>query len=234
MKERVTIKDLPLDERPRERMKRLGAESLTNAELLAILLRSGTREETALQLAEKILAKVAGLRNLPDLTIEELQEIKGIGLAKAVQIKASLELGKRIATTLRDFHISITTPQDVAELCMEDMRYYDKEHFKIILLNTKNQVISTELISIGSLNASIVHPREIFTLPIRKSAAAIILVHNHPSGDPTPSNEDLKVTRRLCEAGRILGIEVIDHIIIGEGRFFSFREKGILDVSDNQ
>ena len=228
MGKKITIKDLPLEERPREKMREQGAGKLSNAELLAIILRTGYREETAIHLAERVIFRAGGLRFLPDLTLEELQKIKGIGLAKAVQVQAALELGRRMAASLRPKTLSLSSPQEVADYLMEEMRYYRKEYFKIILLNTKNQIISLEDVSVGSLNSSIVHPREIFNVSIKKSAAAIILVHNHPSGDPHPSQEDLKVTTRLVDAGKILGISVLDHIIIGEKKYFSFKEKGLL------
>lgn len=226
--EAIMIRDLPLEERPREKLKALGAGALSNAELLAILLRSGSRNESAVQMASRILARAGGLRSLPDLSLEELQENKGIGPDKAVMIKAALELGSRLATTPRQLAESVVTPGQAADLFMEELRYKKKEYFKILLLNTKNHVISREEISVGSLSASIVHPREIFNIPLRKSAASIILFHNHPSGDPTPSQQDLEVTRRLVDAGNILGVTVRDHIIIGDGCFFSFREKGLL------
>jgi DNA repair protein RadC len=224
----VMIRDLPLEERPREKLKTLGAASLSNAELLAILLRVGGRNESAVQMATRILARSGGLRKLPELSLEELQLNKGIGPDKAVMIKAALELGSRLATTPREESGSITSPRQAADLFMEDLRYKKKEYFKILLLNTKNMIISREEISVGSLSASIVHPREIFSIPLRKSAASVILFHNHPSGDPSPSQEDLDVTRRLVDAGNILGIAVRDHIIIGDGCFFSFREKGLI------
>ncbi len=219
---------MPLEERPREKMKAVGADKLSNAELLAILLRTGYKEETAINLAETVIEKAEGLRYLPDYTLEELEKIKGMGPAKAVQLKAALELGRRITSTLRPDSLSLTSPHDVASFLMEEMRYYKKEYFKIILLDTKNFIISLEEISVGSLNTSIVHPREIFHLPIKKSAAAIILVHNHPSGDPQPSREDLNVTNRLVEAGKILGILVLDHIIVGEEKYLSFKEMGFM------
>jgi DNA repair protein RadC len=224
----IMIRDLPSEERPREKLKNLGAAALTNAELLAILLRVGTRQESAVQVATRILARGGGLRNLPHLSLEELQENKGVGPDKAVMIKAALELGSRLATMPREVAGSITSPAQAAELFMEELRYKKKEYFMILLLNTKNHVISREEISVGSLSASIVHPREIFSIPMRKSAASVILFHNHPSGDPSPSQEDLAVTRRLVDAGNLLGITVRDHIIIGDGCFFSFREKGLL------
>ncbi|MEW5785821.1 MAG: DNA repair protein RadC [Bacillota bacterium] len=228
LEERLTIKDLPLEERPREKLKLLGAEALSNAELLAVLLRTGSARESALQLAGRLLSRSRSLRALPDLTLEEMEQIKGLGPAKAVMIKAALELGRRLATTPREEAGSITNPRQAAELFMEDLRYKKKEYFKVLLLDTKNHIISREEVSVGSLNASIVHPREIFGTPLRKSAASVILVHNHPSGDPSPSQEDLEVTRRLVDAGNILGVAVRDHIIIGDGCFFSFKEKGLI------
>lgn len=224
----LTIKDLPEEERPREKMFKYGADKVSNAELLAILLRTGTKKVSAVKLAEQVLAKAKSLRDLPLLTVEELMEIKGVGQVKGIQIKAALELGKRIASSFREEKQSITSPKDVADIMMEQMRFYQKEYFKVVLLNTKNMIISSEIVSIGSLNSSIVHPREIFSLAIKKNSAAVILVHNHPSGDPTPSREDVEVTKRLVEAGSIIGIEVLDHLIIGEGKYYSFREGGLL------
>ncbi len=225
---RYTIKDMPQNERPREKMKEQGPEKLSNAELLALILRTGCQEETAVHLAERIILHAGGLRFLPDCTLEELQQLKGIGLAKAVQVRAALELGKRLALSTRPVSVTVTSPQDVAHYLMEEMRYYRKEYFRIVLLNTKNQIISVEDVSVGSLNSSIVHPREIFNHPVKKSAASILLVHNHPSGDPSPSQEDLEVTKRLMEAGSILGIQVLDHLIVGDGRYLSFKEEGLL------
>ncbi len=224
----LLIRDLPEEERPREKLQELGAGALSNAELLAILLRTGGAGESAVQLALRLLSRSGGLRLLPGLSLEEMREIKGVGPAKAVLVKAALELGRRMATLPPEEAESITSPQRAAALFMEQLRYKRKEHFMILLMNTKNHVISKEEISIGSLNASIVHPREIFNIPLRKSAASVILVHNHPSGDPSPSQEDLEVTRRLVEAGNILGIAVRDHLIIGDGCYFSFKEKGLL------
>lgn len=224
----VTIKDLPLEERPREKLLKYGADRVSNTELLAIILRTGTRTRSALTLAEHILARVNELRELPLLTVEELMEIKGVGAAKGIQVKAALELGSRIASSYRQDSLAITSPQDVADMLMEQMRYYQKEYFKIILLNTKNQIIATEIVSIGSLNSSLVHPREIFNIAVKRGCASIILAHNHPSGDPTPSKEDMEVTVRLVDSGEILGIKVLDHLIIGEGRYYSFKEGGLI------
>lgn len=223
----ATIKELPREERPRERLIRHGAGILSNAELLAILLRTGTKDESAISLAHRILIQEQGLRYLVDSDVDQLSSINGIGQAKAAQIKAAIELGKRLAAFESGVDKSVKCPQDVADLLMEDMRYLKKEHMKLLLLNIKSNLISVEDISIGSLNASIVHPREIFNPAIRKSSASIIMVHNHPSGDPSPSSEDTVVTARIAEAGRVIGIELVDHIIIGDGRYISMKEKGL-------
>ncbi len=222
-----TIKELPVEERPRERLIRHGAAILSNAELLAILLRTGTKSESAISLAYRILIQEQGLRYLVDSDTNQLSAINGIGTAKAAQIKAAIELGKRLATFELGVDKPVKCPQDVADLLMEEMRYLKKEHMKLVLLNIKCNLISVEEVSVGSLNASIVHPREVFNPAIRKSSASIIMVHNHPSGDPTPSNEDAAITMRISEAGKLLGIELVDHIIIGDGRYISMKEKGL-------
>ncbi|MGI6097302.1 MAG: RadC family protein [Dethiobacteria bacterium] len=224
----LTIKELPQQERPRERLQQLGAEALSNVELLAVLLRTGTKELSAMRLAEQLLSRVKSLRALPEITLEELQEIKGIGLAKAVQIKAALELGKRLATSLQEDRPQINSPADAASLFMEELRYKKKEYFKILLLDTKNRVLTREQVSEGSLNASIVDIRHIFGTALKKSAASLILVHNHPSGDPHPSREDIRITKRIKEVGELMGIELLDHLIIGDGCFLSFKEKDLL------
>ncbi|HQE67573.1 MAG TPA: DNA repair protein RadC [Bacillota bacterium] len=223
----ATIKDLPEEERPRERLTRYGASVLSNAELLAILLRTGTKEESAISLAHRILVQEQGLRYLADINVEQLSAINGIGKAKAAQIKAAIELGKRLAAFEPGADKPLKCPQDVAALLMEEMRYLKKEHMKLVLLNVKCNLISVEEISVGSLNASIVHPREVFNPAIRKSSASIIMVHNHPSGDPSPSSEDVSITARIAEAGKLIGIELVDHIIIGDGKYISMKEKGL-------
>ena len=224
-----TIKNMPQSEQPREKLLNNGVGSLSNAELVAILLATGTKELTAISLAENILNySNDGLRFLTDTTVEELSNIRGMGLAKSAQLIAAVELGKRIALTTKVNNYRIKSPMDVSSLLMEDLRYKKKEYFNILLLNTKHELISIENISIGSLNASIVHPREVFQRAIKRSSSAIILAHNHPSGDPSPSNEDIKITKRLKEAGNIIGIEVLDHIIIGDGTYCSLKEKEYL------
>lgn len=205
----------------------VGAQALSNAELLAILLRTGTPQETALELAQRLLSQPGGLRYLAEASLEELKEQKGIGLAKATQIKAAIELGRRLSVYSANRPV-IQHPGDVASLLMDEMRYLDREHFRTVSLNTKNRVLAIDNVAVGSLNASLIHPREVFKGPVKRSAAAIILVHNHPSGDPSPSLEDIQVTRRLVEAGKLLGIEVLDHLILGDGSFISMKEKGLL------
>ncbi|WP_159881154.1 RadC family protein [Paenibacillus puerhi] len=223
-----TLRDVPIEDRPRERMIQHGAEALSNAELLAILLRTGTIAESAVRLAERLLRESGGLRKLADVSTEQLTEIKGIGAAKALQIKAGIELGRRMARSTMNDAVTIRSPQDAAALLMEDMRYLQKEHFVCLFLNTKNHVIGQETLSMGSLNASIVHPREVFRAAIKRSSASIVCAHNHPSGDPTPSPEDIQLTQRLVEAGEIVGIEVLDHLVIGDRRFVSLKELGLM------
>lgn len=222
----LMIRDVPKDDRPRERLLSAGPESLADHELLAILLRTGTKEESVLQLAHRLLQHFEGLRLLKDASIEEITSIKGIGTTKAIQILAAIELGRRIHRLGYNDRYVIRSPEDGAKYVMEDMRFLSQEHFIAIYLNTKNQVIHRKTIFIGSLNASIVHPREVFKEAIKRSAASIICAHNHPSGDPTPSREDIDVTKRLAECGRIIGIELLDHLIIGDQKFVSLKEKG--------
>ncbi|WRP05433.1 DNA repair protein RadC [Rossellomorea aquimaris] len=225
---RLMIRDFPQDERPRERLIQSGAASLSNQELLAILLRTGTKSESVLQLSNRLLNHFDGLNLLKDASLEEITKTKGIGLAKAVQIMAAVEFGRRISDLAFDDRYSIRSPEDGANYVMNDMRFLAQEHFVCLYLNTKNQVLHKQTIFIGSLNASIVHPREVFKEAFRRSAASIICIHNHPSGDPTPSREDIEVTKRLVECGRIIGIDILDHLIIGEKKFISLKEKGYL------
>jgi len=222
-----TIPQLPADLRPRERLRAAGVQALSNAELLAILLGSGLRCQTALDLAEDLLAREEGLRYLAVASLEELESIRGIGLAKACRIKAALELGRRLSVYSSDRPI-IKTAEDAKNMVMDEMRAFDREHFRILCLDRKLGLLSIVEISIGSLSSAPVHPREVFKPAIQKSAASIILVHNHPSGDPTPSADDVDLTRRLAEAGNLLGIEVLDHIIIGDNRYVSLNSLGII------
>jgi len=222
------IKDVPQEERPRERMLQVGAPSLSNAELLALLLRTGSAGESVLALAQRVLSQVNGLKGLTQVTISELMEIHGIGLAKAVQIMAGVELGQRISRLLPEERYAVRTPEDAAQYVMDELRFENQEHFVCLFLNTKFRIIGKKYIFKGTLNSSVVHPREVFREAVRSSAAAIICVHNHPSGDPTPSQEDLEVTERLVEAGHLMGIEIVDHLIIGDQTYYSLREHGLI------
>ncbi|MEW9053314.1 MAG: DNA repair protein RadC [Neobacillus sp.] len=224
----LMIRDFPQDERPRERFVQNGPQSLSNHELIAILLRTGTKDESVLQLSNRLLTNFEGLRMLKAATLEEMMEIKGIGQAKAIQILAAVEIGRRIANLKNEDRYVIRSPEDGANYVMNDMRFLSQEHFVCLYLNTKNQVLHKQTIFIGSLNASIVHPREVFREALKRSAASIICLHNHPSGDPAPSKEDIEVTKRLVECGKMIGIEILDHLIIGENKFVSLKEKGYL------
>lgn len=220
-----TIKDLPEAERPRERLLEAGTSSLSNAELLAILLGSGSRGESALSLAERVLsADRSGLLFLNDCTPEELCGIDGIGPAKAAALIAAAELGRRL-TTPRPRQVSVSSPGEISAIFMPRMRHLKKECFKVLLLNVKNEIISIEDISTGSLMSSDAHPREVFMAPLRRGAANIILIHNHPSGSSKPSQTDVDLTQRLAWAGDIMGIHVLDHIIIGDGEYTSLKQE---------
>lgn len=218
--------------RPREKLIAQGEKSLNDQELLAIVLGSGNRQYNALDMAARLLQRHHGnLRFLREASLEELIEEPGIGPAKAVAIKAAIEMGKRIVGDVR-WRRPIKSPEDVTnavkDMAMEEMRNFDREHFRVIYLDRKGGLLSMEDVSVGGLHSSIVHPREVFKTAIKKSAASIILVHNHPSGDPAPSSEDIEVTRRLIEAGKIMGIEILDHVIIGENTYCSLKAKGLL------
>ena len=226
---RTTIREMPADERPRERLLQYGPRTLKSSELLAILLRTGWKEQSALAVAEALMQHYGSLPQLAKASVEDLQRFPGIGPAKAIEIMAACELGRRINAADPEERVTIEGPEDVMALLGAEMRTLDREHFKVLLLNTKNAVMKIETVSVGSLNASVVHPRECFKTAIAASANAVIFAHNHPSGDPAPSQEDRDLTRRLVEAGDILGIQVLDHVILGAGRFVSFRAQGLLE-----
>ncbi len=223
------IKNLPLEDRPREKLFLRGVEALTDAELVAILLRTGTAERSALDIGKELTAdgglykRLAGVRNL-----NELMQIKGMGQAKAATVMAALEIGRRIASARPLDKIRFSSPQEGAAFLMPRLRYAVKEQFLVILLNSKNKVIGTELVSEGTLTNSVVHPREVYLPAILQHAAAICVAHNHPSGDPSPSREDRELTAVLAAAGRTLGIPLLDHLIIGDGAYYSFQEDGAL------
>ena len=222
------VRELPPDERPRERLKRLGPEALTTSELIAILFRTGSRKSGAQDVAQRLLARFGDLERLARASLEELCEVEGVGEVKAMEVKAALELGRRLAGFTGEEKPVIRSPEDASALFMSDFTGLDKEHFRAVLLNTKNHVLKTVEISVGSLDSSLVHPRECFRPAVAASAASIILLHNHPSGDPEPSADDIAITKRLKEAGKNLGIDVLDHIIFGHGTFVSLKEKGVL------
>ncbi len=222
-----TIKSMPESMRPREKLLAQGEAFLSDVEMLAIIIGHGTHKLSALDLGQALIARFGSLRSLKEASIEELIAVKGIGKAKAISIKAALELGRRLSLDMRN-KIKICSPEDVKSVVMEDMRYYDREHFRVMYLNRKNSLIIMEDVSIGGLHSSVVHPREVFKTAIKRSAASMILIHNHPSGDPTPSQDDIEVTKRLIESGKLIGIEVIDHIIIGENEFYSMKREQLI------
>lgn len=224
----LKIRDVHEADRPRERLIRQGSQSLSNQELLAILLRTGTKEESVLALSNRVLMNFEKLHALKHATLEEITSIKGIGEAKAVQLLAAIELGRRLAQKEIDSRYTIRSPEDAAAFLMPEMSALNQEHFVVLFLNVKNQILHKQTIFIGSLNASIVHPREIFREAVKRSAASIICAHNHPSGNATPSPEDIEVTERLHEAGLIIGIELLDHVIIGDHQYISMKEKGYM------
>lgn len=229
----VRITDLPQSERPREKLHALGAERLSTAELIAILLRTGTGGQSALETANELLKRFQTIERLSAASIEELSEIKGVGLAKAVQLKAAFALAERLPAS-RENRKPISTPRDVADLLREPMQHYGVEQFHVLLLDTRSRLIRDVEVSRGTLNASLVHPREVFKEAVKASAASVVLAHNHPSGDPTPSSDDIKITRELVEAGRVMKIEVLDHIIVGKrtaagaNDYVSLKEMGVL------
>jgi DNA repair protein RadC len=223
------IKELPQSERPRERLISLGAGALSNQELLALLIGSGVRGESAMALASRVLASTdEGVVWIQTASSEELSQICGIGRAIACRILAAAELGKRMSAGGRANRVRLTSPEDTASLFMEEMRYSKNEVFRILLLNVRGEMTGKETVSSGSICSSIVDAREVFRPAVRRGAASIVLVHNHPSGDPEPSPQDIAVTKELVGAGDILGIKVIDHLIIGDGCFVSFRRNGLM------
>jgi len=223
-----TVRDLPRQERPRERLQKFGPEALSAQELLALVIGRGIPKKSVMNIAQELLAKFGNIKAISQATIEELSQIKGIGLAKAAQIKACFELGKREELEPELINFDIKNPETVVKAIRAGIKDKAKEHFKLILLNPRNKIIGISTVSVGTLNASLVHPREVFKDAIVHSAASVVLAHNHPSGDPEPSEDDLTITKRLTEAGKILGVEVIDHIIVGKNGFFSFKEKGLV------
>jgi len=221
------ITDLATNERPRERLQHLGAQALSTSELIAILLRVGVPGENAVQVGQRLLAHYKGLAGLHRAAFEDLCAQHGIGEAKAAQLKAAIELGRRLALEAPEERASINSPADAAALVAYEMSALEQEHLRVILLDTRNHVLETVEIYKGSVNSSQVHVGELFKPAIRQNASAIIVVHNHPSGDPTPSPDDVAVTRAIIQAGKLLDIEVLDHMVIGQGRWVSLKERGL-------
>lgn len=232
MAKNFTVRDLPKNERPRERLIKLGPEALSAQELLAIIIARGVSGKSVMNIAQELLSQFGNIKNVGEATIEQFCQTKGIGPAKAVQILACFQICHRIENQEIEENKSkkfiISSPKDVVKIAQSIFKNKKKEYFLIFPLDSRNQIMKEKIISIGSLNASIVHPREIFKDAIAHTAVSIILVHNHPSGDPEPSDDDLKITKQLVEAGKILGIEVLDHIIVGQEKYTSFKDKGIL------
>lgn len=226
---RPTMKQLPTHERPRERLIQCGDEQLTDAELLGIIIRDGTRDNNAVDLARKLLSEYGDFRRLGSASISELCKTKGIGPARAAQIKAALAIAKRFSTTLIKPQQQFKCSNEIFNHFHEQLREKKQELFMAVLLDNKNRIIKVESeVTRGSLTSSIVHPREAFKAAIKESAASVVFVHNHPSGDPEPSKEDVQITNRLAEAGNIVGIKILDHIIIGNERYVSFKDRGIM------
>ncbi len=223
-----TLRDLPQDERPRERLKKYGVESLSLQELLALIIEKGRKGKNVLTLAQELLARFGNLQKLKEASISELQKVEGIGFATACKIKAALALGERALNTREKPEIKITTPRQVFDLLEPELSKKKKEFFKIICLDTRSKVVAIETISVGSLDTSLAHPREIFYSAIKNTAASFIIVHNHPSGDPTPSQDDIEITKKLKKLSEMLKIPLVDHVIIGGQEYYSFKENGVL------
>lgn len=225
----MLIKSLPEDERPQEKALKNGVSALSDAELIALILRTGRHNASSLALAEEVLSICdEGLFSMGTFETEDLLKIEGIGPGKASTLMAAVELGKRIAASRKTEKYVADDPDMIADMFMEDLRYEKKEYFKSVILNTKSEIVAVDNVSVGELSSTIVHPREVFSRAIRKSAYGVVFVHNHPSGDPTPSSEDIATTERLVEGGRILGIKVLDHVIIGDGRYESMRSLDLI------
>lgn len=223
----VTIRDMPESERPRERLLRYGAQALSEPELLAILLRVGSKGENVLNLSIRLLGEFGGLVGLIRASVSDLSAVRGVSSAKIAQIKAALELGRRAMLASPDARPQISSPRDAANFLMLEMSALEQEHLRVILLDTKNRILRSPTVYVGNVNMAIVRVCEVFKEAVRENATALVVAHNHPSGDPTPSPEDVKITRSLVQAGDLLGIDVLDHIIIGQQCFVSLKERGL-------
>ena len=222
------IKDLPPSERPREKMLQSGASTLSSAELLALIISSGTREESAISLASRVISMEGGLRSLSNCQPEEFMRIKGVGKADACRITAAIELGRRMASAPPQRRIKLADPRAVADMFMEEMRHLQQEKLRIVMVNSKGELIAREDVSLGGVYSSFASPREVYANAVRKGAYGVILAHNHPSGDPSPSDADIAITKQIAAAGKLLEIELMDHVIIGDGRFVSLKEQGVI------
>lgn len=225
--EKINMKDIPKDKRPQEKLYKYGSESLSDEELLAIILRSGTKKENVLNLSTRIISKFKNINGILDASLDDLMKISGIKEVKAAQLMAVSEICRRY-NGKSDVNVVISSPKDAADFVMNKMMHLKQEILKVLLLNKKNMIIGERDVFIGGLDSSIVCPREIFNVAIKNSAASIIICHNHPSGNPNPSNEDINVTKRIMESGKIVGIELLDHLIIGYNEYISMKEKGII------
>lgn len=225
MIKQFTLRDLPTEDKPRERLKKIGVDNLSTQELLALIIEKGGRGQSVLVTAQNLLAHFGNLAKIREASIEELQKVKGIGFATACKLKAAFKLGEKALSGHKRYGEEIETSEDVYNLLKNILRDKKKEHFKLLSLTSKNRLISIDDISVGTLDVSLVHPREVFHSAIQNSAASVILVHNHPSGDPSPSDNDISFTKTLVRAGKILGIEVVDHIIIGNTSFVNLKSE---------
>ncbi len=224
---RLTIKEMPETERPRERLQSYGPGVLSTPELLAIIMRTGSRGENVVSLATRIVSHFGGLPALARASVEELAAVRGIGTAKACEIRAALELGIRLAASVEDLKPAIHGPSDAAGLVLTEMSLLTEEELRVLVLDTKNQVLTIHTLYRGTANSAPIRPAEVFREAIRRNGTGVIVVHNHPSGDPTPSSEDVQTTERLFETGKLVGIDLLDHLIIGGGKYISLRQKGL-------
>jgi len=228
MRDSFTVHDLPLIERPRERLLKLGSEALSAQEILALILGRGIKGESVMVTSQKLLSRFGNLKSVANASVEELTQTRGIGPAKAAQIKAALELSKRLEADVGEKpQPMLKSPEDVAAVVRSQLKGKKKEHFLVLCLDTRNRLINCKPVSIGSLDTSIVHPREVFKEAVSSSSASVIFVHNHPSGDPEPSKEDVELTKRLAKAGEIIGIDVLDHIIVCDKNYLSLKAKNL-------
>jgi DNA repair protein RadC len=224
-----TISSWPIEDRPREKLEKYGADKLTDAELIAILIRTGAKNKTAVDIARQIISEVGGISKLGRMTIPALQKINGIGLAKAVTIASAFQLGTRFSKQdINKNSPKITSPTDVAKIYGSELSLLNNEVFKVLLLNSNNRIFKDVIVSSGHLNASVVHSREIFKIAIDNLAAGVILMHNHPSGNNKPSNEDISITKKIVKSGKIIGIKVLDHLIIAGNKYYSFADNGLI------